>query len=170
MLRTKALNSNEGAFFQRKSKPKIEAPNLSYTKNSIFGIAMDSVKRLCDQKKLLMYLSPSSNDESASAKRTPVKASISTIAPEFTARNEEIESTSETQALNAVAYQGDENQDNRKIEFGREQEEEHYEISCSSEEPLPASTRNIDEIIGLAATNIGKEIGANCIISIEKKQ
>ncbi|MEM0231240.1 MAG: diadenylate cyclase [Candidatus Woesearchaeota archaeon] len=171
MLKLKKAESNipKGLkLLKQPSERSDSADPVVYTKNSIFGMAVDAVKRLYDQRKLVMYLSPSTEQE----KRTTAQFS--------TTQNEMVQAQSqesEPQQKQDASLEGLQQQTAAQTSSAEclatvgSSGGEQYEIGVSSvsEDLINNKIKNIDEVIGLAATNIGKDVGANCIVSVERK-
>ena len=186
MLKAKRamLTDNEGVVLikNRQRKNGFEVAMPSYNKNSMFGMAVDSVSRLCEQKKLRMYLTPPNailrentpktnavrtnsarkevpveTDSSLADFNTEINATASTMPTASTASTAPTSSTQETMLLTQDVSVS-------------QQAVAKTEIEIEDELEFKEKIKNVDEVIGIAATNISKDIGANCIISIEKKR
>jgi DNA integrity scanning protein DisA with diadenylate cyclase activity len=211
-LRKPLLAESNGIRIVNKPKEKVykSADCAAYNKNSIFGLAVDSVQKLCDQKKLVMYFSPifkekkreqqpdqpgetmlinaenpernqktgempagksidllQAGEESDSfvGSQSPAPAGI-----DLASGMNAIDSTVNAPSPSIITESPEAEQSSRETMLqSTVSSSQAYTIEPFEEQATPTTTRNIDEVIGLAATSIGRDVGANCIISVERK-
>lgn len=203
-LKKAALTEDGGIKIVRKPKGRMYKPESGqYNKNSMFGLAIDSVKKLCDQKKLVMYLSPNSTESQRNKEPSQTGQVSNAESPELHPRGGAAESQADImptgeESDSFVSSQAGPAPPEANANLATEQtnsaidltvqnsspstlstvlkntaspaEQYAIETSSASEEETLTTPRNIDEVIGLAATSIGRDVGANCIISVERKQ